>query len=664
MGIVLIFPPTWDVSLPYLSVPCLSAYMKERGIDVRSIDANLSSFYYLMETASLDAVKGYIHSAIAKPADDKHRVFLKRALSTCDYIIENKDKALDYFRKTQNLDNYQGLLWARQVLEEAMDLYSARYYPMYFTLYGIVDMIKNFNPPDIMNFAEDPCYPLKEYYEKKLIPDIMQDSPSIVGFSAICRDQMIHSVYLARMLKRDFPGVHTCLGGCFVNVISDKIQKDFYPLEQYFDSIIFGQGEIPLYNLACMVEGKKSQLDSPENIILLKSKDNPVKTCNLSGYYRNYPVPDFSDFPLDLYISCDKMLPYQMASGCYYGKCAFCNSKSATTPDYVVKEASKIYQDLKELKDRYKCSIFHINDEALNLNLVSGIADELSRLNLTIFTEARFEKHLDLEKLKKLKKAGVKKVAFGFESGNKRVLELMEKGYDLDDAREILENCYDIGIDVHLFGIIAFPGETEEERHDTLRFVKDLTSYKKSVMFGYFFHTFLLEYNSKVYRNPEKYGIAEIIESDKFNFYADYRIKGDDNVITGRTYDEIRDEFHRDLFSNKPNSCRLPFFSDLVYMHNFSIMEYEKILEEKDIPVSRRFILKKSESADKESYFYIYDLQSRNLFSVDSLMFDIFSAFADQNGETDIPGISGKLGIPRALVRSRINEFGFNRIIK
>ncbi len=659
MSIVLIFPPTWDVSLPYLSLPCLSAYLKKLGVEVCSIDANIESFYFLLETSNLEEVKEYITGKIRNPLDKKHEVFIRRALATCDFIIEKKDEALDFFRIPENLNNYQGLLWASDIIEQTMDLYTARYYPMYFTLYGIINMVKKFNPDEIIDFAENPSYPLAVFYRDRLLPRIEAEKPSIVGFSAISRDQMLHSVYLANLIKGHFPEIHTTIGGCFINVISEKIKRDFYPLGKYFDTVIFGQGEIPLYNLYRIINEKSDYEKDRRNILSLSGKETPMKHCNLSSEYKDFPVPDFSDFPLDKYISNDIMLPYQMASGCYYGKCAFCNSKSATVPDYTAKNPSKVYQDLKELQSRYNCSIFHINDEALNINLFSSIAGDLSGLGLTVFTQARFEKGLDKEKLLKLKKAGIKKIAFGFESGNERVLGLMEKGYDLKDAGIILENCHRLGIEVHLFGIIAFPGETDKEREDTVKFVKNLSSYRKSLMFGYFFHTFLMEYNSKVYRNPSDYGIAEIIDREKFNFYADYRLKDEKEIIDGETFLEIRDKIHKELYDSKPVSCRTPFFSDIVYLHHFERRQYTDIIGNNEMPYEKRFITKTVISGkDGNAQDYIFDLQNKNLFSVDRTMQDIFNALL-KNSSGDLSFIAQELGIPKIIVKQKIRDHGF-----
>ena len=62
------------------------------------------------------------------------------------------------------------------------------------------------------------------------------------------------------------------------------------------------------------------------------------------------------------------------------------------------------------------------------------------------------------------------------QSGSSKILKLMQRRYNLDTYKSVVEKCYDkvenigIGIDV----IVGFPGETEEDFLNTYNFLKDL----------------------------------------------------------------------------------------------------------------------------------------------------------------------------------------------
>lgn len=660
--IALIFPPNWDISLPYLSIPCLSAFLRSRNIPVYGIDANIQAFHYLMRTDNIKRCLEHIKNNQNHSIDMKHKTLLNKTEKIADEIIQYKDDALKYFESPYNLRDYHKLLWSKSILEEVYDIYSARYYPVQFSFSNntIYNLVNRFNPKEIIEFSNNDDYPLRSYYEMELIPQILENNPSLslIGISVISRDQLLHSIYLAKLLKKARPDIHITSGGCFFYFHSEKIKGNIYPLDLYFDSIIFGQGEIPLYNLFNILKGKKSEGDEYANILFTKDPQS-FYFKNLAKNFKDYPSPDFDDYQLKKYISNDIMLPYQMASGCYYGKCSFCNSRCATTSDYILKDPLKVFNDIKWMKERYNCSIFHINDEALNFNSFIKIHEKLSKLNLSFVTEARFEKNLTKDKLEKLKKAGIKKIAFGFESANEKVLNLMQKGYEIKKAKEILENCYDTGIEVHLFGILGFPGETEADRLDTINFIRDLKHFKNSLLFSYSFHLFLLEYGSDIFYNPSKYGINEIIEKEKFNFAFEYKLIGDDQIYDSDSYSSIRDEFYEKLYSYKPIAKEFPFFSELIYLQHFEKEEYKKILTIKKPHINDRLILKTGEDKQK----FVYDLKNKSFYAIDNMVYDIFILMKEK-GNTDLSLIASELKIPKAFIKSKLKNFGFDYLIK
>ncbi len=76
--------------------------------------------------------------------------------------------------------------------------------------------------------------------------------------------------------------------------------------------------------------------------------------------------------------------------------------------------------------------------------------------------------------LKDLKRAGCYFMLVGIESGSQRILDAMEKGLNLDLVRERVRLIKKAGLTVHAFFIIGFPGETEEDIQQTMRFARSL----------------------------------------------------------------------------------------------------------------------------------------------------------------------------------------------
>ena len=70
-------------------------------------------------------------------------------------------------------------------------------------------------------------------------------------------------------------------------------------------------------------------------------------------------------------------------------------------------------------------------------------------------------------------KAGLNAVAIGFESGCQKTLDAMDKGNRVEITREVLKNLYEAGVATQAMGIFGFPGETEQNGEETVRFLEE-----------------------------------------------------------------------------------------------------------------------------------------------------------------------------------------------
>jgi hypothetical protein len=110
------------------------------------------------------------------------------------------------------------------------------------------------------------------------------------------------------------------------------------------------------------------------------------------------------------------------------------------------------------------------------------------------------------ERCSKLASAGCVCLSFGMESGNQRILDLIDKGTKIHHMRETMKNFAEAGIAVQLMAFNGFPTETPAELQDTVRFVTETDEYWATGGIG----TFLLTGNAIVARNPERFGIKTV----------------------------------------------------------------------------------------------------------------------------------------------------------
>lgn len=114
-----------------------------------------------------------------------------------------------------------------------------------------------------------------------------------------------------------------------------------------------------------------------------------------------------------------------------------------------------------------------IYDDTFNIqrSRVVDICRELIRQGLPIGWDARCRADLlDAELLNLMKKSGCRRLHLGVESGTARQLELSRKGIDLEQARKAFHMARKEGIDTLAYFMLGFPGETEQEMLETIRF--------------------------------------------------------------------------------------------------------------------------------------------------------------------------------------------------
>ena len=170
-------------------------------------------------------------------------------------------------------------------------------------------------------------------------------------------------------------------------------------------------------------------------------------------------------------------------------------------------EVDQIIDEIRFLKNKYNTRYFHFTDEsyppALFRKLSQRIVEE--KLDIVWTTHMRFEETLlDEQVWKDAHASGCRYLHFGFESGNQRVLKLMDKATKLDAIETNLRMSSEAGIWNHIMGFFGFPGETREEAEDSKQFVLRNQDHVHSLGFM----TYVLGKYSPVAFEPEKYGVS------------------------------------------------------------------------------------------------------------------------------------------------------------
>ena len=230
--------------------------------------------------------------------------------------------------------------------------------------------------------------------------------------------------------------------------------------------------------------------------------------------------PDFSDLPLDKYLSLTEMTnpmhrlwsqgrwnKMVMAQGCYWHRCAFCDTSLPYIGDYRAPQASVVVDRMERVMGQTERTGFHFVDEALPPKLLGDVAEEIIRRGLAVsfWGNIRFEKAYTADLCDLLAEAGMVAVSGGLEVASDRLLKLMDKGVTIQQTSDACRHLRDAGIMVHTYLMYGFPTETLQETVDALETVRRM--FDEGIVQSAFWHRYAMTCHSPSGHHPEAFGV-------------------------------------------------------------------------------------------------------------------------------------------------------------
>lgn len=204
----------------------------------------------------------------------------------------------------------------------------------------------------------------------------------------------------------------------------------------------------------------------------------------------------------------EKATTVYTSRGCPY-KCAFCSKLTNNT--YRCFSELSIKHQIEYCKNKGFDKIvigddnFVINKpRAMQLLDVMKVSGCKFRLN----QDARM---LDEKFFKKSSESNVTDISFGIESGDQRMLNLMNKQSTVENGIKALSLTREYGMESKAYFLVNFPGETEKSMTNTLKFAEKTQPDK------WMLNNFSPLPGSNTFTNPSKYGITWL--SQKWDDY-------------------------------------------------------------------------------------------------------------------------------------------------
>lgn len=523
MKILLLSPPIFTPRGPYLALPVLKAFLVEHGYSVVQKDINLEFFDKVLSRDYLTQCYNEICDRVNDlkkgnklNAENLNKIF-RHITHYSPYVIKKIDIAKKIL-KAKDLDkNYNDSflfflkkLWAIIIVRLGLNIISARYYPTKLTFSGLKIRYSFRSSSDILKAIEDRNEnPFIVFFEKYVVPEILNEKLKLVGISINDQEQVIPGLTLSKLIKDK--GIYVNIGGVIFTK-EMKLKEEFFQLA---NSFIINEGEHALLELIRQLEGERNFYNVPNLIWYDESKQKVI--YNNFDYIEDLnvlPTPDFDGLSLNSYFTFfkkDVVFPLYISKGCYWNKCAFCDI--GDDKKYRIRKIPIVINDIKDIINRYKISSFFFTSQSLSPQVLKELSKAIIDNGINIKWEgyARFEEDFSEEEFcDLLAHSGCRKLYMGLESASQRILDFMEKGTKIEAVVKTLHNFYKAGIAFYLFILIGLPTETREEVNQTFKFILNNRKYLDHPEFGIEIGTVWYSRNSKMFFNPNQFGIKKI----------------------------------------------------------------------------------------------------------------------------------------------------------
>ena len=531
--VMLLFPPEWVPTAPYLALPSLTAVLRQHGHEVVQKDVNIEMYNLFFSHTFLTWVKERLSLKLhelkareeAKVLTDnevEQKTCIEAQLSVNVLALAEHAKSAIHTVHSEEFYDSDKLERALNTFRVTMKYISAAYYPASLVFYPMESNL-GYRPgvsQEVFACLEDKQVNVyREVCRQLVIPAVKKEAPAIVGVSTGTRMQFLAGLTFCKMIKEAFPDIHITVGGNIITRIQEDLLKHERFFTEVFDSAIMYEGEHAFLWLLEALRGKREWKTVPN----LTYRDKTGVRVNDEMYTEKIttlPIPDFDGLPLDSYFVPVRILPYLATRGCYWGRCTFCDHGEGYLDKYRGKPATQAVKEIKALKEKYHVNYFLFPDESYPPALFKKIIRVLLEQNVKIewTTPIRFEEALqDPELWEMAARAGCRALYFGMESANERVLNLMNKHVKKHVIENNLRESAKAGIWNHVMAIFGFPGETREEVGETREFLLENKENIHSVEMS----NFVAYRHSPIVQNPERFGIT-IHKQDEYDIPLDY----------------------------------------------------------------------------------------------------------------------------------------------
>jgi anaerobic magnesium-protoporphyrin IX monomethyl ester cyclase len=249
------------------------------------------------------------------------------------------------------------------------------------------------------------------------------------------------------------------------------------------DAVLLGEGDVPLLEIAAVLASNSHVSFNDIAGIVLSGSDGGMRYTHAHPSQRNLqrlPLPAWELVDVERYrkawTSRHARFSWNMVTsrGCPYA-CNWC-AKPIFGRGYEQRSATEVAEELRALKDCVNPDHVWFADDIFGLTArwLQEFAQEVTRLDAQ--TPFMMQSRVNLmkpEAVVALAEAGAEEVWLGVESGSQKILDAMEKGTNIAEARAATRLLKAAGIRACWFIQLGYPGETWDDIALTRKLIVD-----------------------------------------------------------------------------------------------------------------------------------------------------------------------------------------------